>query len=110
MKKLYFGLGTDLLSLMLRMCINFSIDNTFSISEFRLIARLFASMPPLLLKEKDIQIFNTSKEGKAEVSLINIMQSLTNILRAGSEEQTAYFVIYTTMNLVGSLPLKAGST
>lgn len=104
-KKLYFGLGTDLLSLMLRMCINFPIEKTFSMSELRLIARLFASMPPLLLKEKDIGIFNSGKS-KAEVCLINIMQALANILQAGSEEQTAYFVIFTTMNLVGLLPLK----
>jgi hypothetical protein len=88
LKKIFFGLGVDLLSVMLRICINFPLDKAFSTSELRLIARLFASLPPLLLKEKDILIFNTGdlSKNKAEVCLINVMQALANILHAESEE------------------------
>ncbi len=59
LKKIFLGPGFLFMQILIRLCLIVQLSSSISVAEIRLITRIFASIPPEILKEVNIPIFNT---------------------------------------------------
>ena len=59
LKKIFFGPGVLFILILLKLCLIVQLSSQISVAECRLFTRIFASLPPEILKEVNVSIFNT---------------------------------------------------